>query len=122
METKFKSTLRTRCHSYGVVCVVAIVLQFGVLSGSVQYLFFSGSETTITLNPGFYAITAYGAQGGADYQSAGGLGAEMTGEFYFFKTTTLTLLVGGVGGFGGGGEFGSGGGGGGGSFVVNGST
>jgi hypothetical protein len=123
MKTKSKSTIRTRCHSCGVVCAVAIVLQFGVLAGYAQtgdYLY-SGSKTTITLNLGLYAITAYGAQGGGCYQSGGGLGAEMEGEFDFMTATTLTLLVGGVGGNGSG-QFGPGGGGGGGSFVVNGST
>ena len=45
---------------------IAVILQFGVIASSAQagiYLF-TGSETTITLNPGIYDITAYGAQGG----------------------------------------------------------
>jgi hypothetical protein len=99
---------------------LAVVLQLSVLAGSAQtniYLF-SGSETNITLNPGTYIITAYGAPGGGDGRV--GLGAEMSGEFNFSTFTNLTLLV------GGGGSYpyasGSGGGGGGGSFVVNGST
>jgi hypothetical protein len=109
--------------SKNVLCglSMAVVLHFGVLAGSAQtniYLF-SGSETNITLNPGTYIITAYGAPG--DF--GGGSGAEMSGEFNFSTRTTLTLLVGGDGGSGGpspqGGE---GGGGGGGSFVVEGST
>ena len=44
-----------------------VVLQLGMLAGSTQtnkYLF-SGSETNITLDPGTYIITAYGAPGGA---------------------------------------------------------
>jgi hypothetical protein len=51
MKTKFKFTIRTTCLSCGVVCAVAIVLQFGVLAGYAQtgnYLY-SGSKTTITL-------------------------------------------------------------------------
>lgn len=65
---------------------------------------YSGTEQTITLDPGLYDITAYGAQGGSSYfGSAGGLGAEMSGEFNFSASTTLTLLVGGAGA--GGGEF-----------------
>jgi hypothetical protein len=123
MKTKFKFTIRTACRSCAVGCAVALVLQFGVLVGYAQtrnYLY-SGSKLTVTLNPGLYAITAYGAQGGSCYQSAGGLGAEMAGHFYFTTETTLTLLVGGVG-RNGSGQFGSGGVGGGGSFVVNGST
>src|ERR1700690_1000718 len=79
---------------------------------------YTGTKTTITLNPGFYYITAYGAQGGGCYQNGGGLGAEMEGEFDFTTATTLTPLAGGVGGAGGG-QFVAGGGGGGGSFVVN---
>jgi hypothetical protein len=97
---------------------MAVVLQLGVLAGSAQtniYLF-SGSLTNITLNPGTYIITAYGAQGAGH-----GLGAEMSGEFNFSTSTTLTLLVGGEGGGGAPGGTG-GGGGGGGSFVVESNT
>src|SRR5208282_2285012 len=102
LKTKFKFSIRAGCHSFGAVCAVAVVLQFGVLAGSAQtgiYLF-SGSETTINLNPGTYDITAYGAQGGG-YNGGGGgdLGAEMSGEFYFSANTSLTLLVGGGGGY-----------------------
>jgi len=86
---------------------IAVLLQFGALASSAQtniYLF-SGSETNITLNPGTYIITAYGAPGGygggGDYGSIhGGLGAEMSGEFNFSTSTPLTLLVGGGGGDG----------------------
>jgi hypothetical protein len=115
--------------SKNILCgvAIAVVLQFGTLAGSAQtniYLF-SGAQTNITLNPGTYIITAYGAYGAsagnsAFYATGGGLGAEMSGEFNFATSTTLTLLV------GGGGEsnyyIGGGGGGGGGSFVVEGST
>ena len=48
---------------------IAVVLQFGVLAGSAQtnkYLF-SGSEMNITLPPGTYIITAYGAPGSGGY-------------------------------------------------------
>jgi hypothetical protein len=101
--------------SKNVLCglATAVVLQLGVLAVSAQtniYLF-SGSETNITLNPGTYIITAYGAPGAGH-----GLGAEMSGEFNFATATTLTLLVGGGGGYGYGDV--GGGGGGGGSFVV----
>jgi len=100
-----------------MICAAALILQVGVPAGSAQtgqYLN-TGSLTTITLNPGLYDITVYGAQGGAS-EFAGGLGAEMEAEFRFTTATTLTLLVGGAGvnnSYGGGG-------GGGGSFVVNG--
>src|SRR5579863_3657715 len=100
---------------------MAVVLQLGVLAGSAQtniYLF-SGSETTITLRPGTYIITAYGAPGGPSsaWGTGGGRGAEMSGEFNFSTSSNLTLLVGGFGALGAGG-----GGGGGGSFVVEGIT
>src|SRR4051812_12787433 len=122
MTIRFKSLIHAKAHSFVSVCVVAGVLQFGALASSAQigtYLF-SGSLQTITLNPGSYVITAYGAQGGSGYLTSGGLGAEMQAQFNFSTVTTLTLLVGGAGatGYGGGGN----GGGGGGSFVVNGTT
>ena len=111
---------------------IAVVLQLGMLAGAAQtniYLF-SGSERNITLNPGTYIITAYGAPGAfpshtfAPLGGWGGSGAEMSAEFNFSTSTTLTLLVG-----GGGYPYSpannrayAGGGGGGGSFVVQGST
>jgi hypothetical protein len=94
---------------------MAVVLQFALLAGSAQtniYLF-TGSETNITLIPGTYIITAYGAP------ATGGLGAEMSAEFNFSASTTLTLLVGGGAVKGGAAISGYGGGG---SFVVAGST
>ena len=78
---------------------IAVVLQVGVPAGSAQtnkYLF-SGSKTNITLNPGNYIITAYGAPGGNEEGYGDGLGAEMSAEFNFSASTTLTLLVGGAG-------------------------
>jgi Glycine rich protein len=92
----------------------AIVVLCGILSSSAQtgsYMF-TGSETTVTLNPGLYDITAYGAQGGTTATNfgsigIGGLGAEMSAKFSFTGLTTLTLLVGGAGqsGDGGGRQF-----------------
>jgi hypothetical protein len=84
---------------------MAVVLHFGVLAASAQtnkYLY-TGSETNITLNPGTYIITAYGAPGGPGGWGIWGLGAEMGAEFYFPAAATLTLLVGGGGDGGGGG-------------------
>jgi DNA-binding beta-propeller fold protein YncE len=108
------------------------VFYWNQLAPPTRYLF-SGSKTNLTLNPGAYIITAYGAVGGggnnesSDY--SGGPGVEMSGEFSFSAATTLTLLVGGAGSPGGytfggfnGESGGVGGGGGGGSFVVAGST
>src|ERR1035441_6460262 len=122
MKTKFKSIIRAGCHSFGVVYAVAVVLQFGVLAGSAQtglYLF-TGSESTINLNPGTYDITAYGAAGGGGlFGSVGGFGAEMEAQFTFAAAVNLTILVGGGGGFC---YSGGGGGGGGGRFGVYGKT
>jgi hypothetical protein len=109
------------------VLAMAVVLQLRMLAGSAQtnkYLF-SGSKTNITLNPGAYIITAYGAPGGGSFRyeaGSGGLGAEMSAEFDFSTSTNLTLLVGGGGESEQEGPSGGGGGGGGGSFVVEGST
>jgi hypothetical protein len=105
------------------LCVpyIAVVMQFGLLAGSAQtnqYLF-TGSQTNITLNPGRYYITAYGARGGHYGPYGGGLGVEMKGEFSFTTRTTLTLLVGGAGATY---AYAGAGGGGGGSFVINGTT
>src|SRR5271170_4739355 len=105
-----------------VLCglAIAVVLRLGMLAGSAQtniYLF-TGLETNITLNPGAYIITAYGAPGGPYENAGGGLGAEMSAEFNFSASTTLTLLVGGggSGGYYAGVNLADGGGGGGGSF------
>ena len=121
MKTKGKSFTCPQRHPFSAICGIAVILQFGVFASSAQtgiYLY-TGSESTITLNPGLYDITAYGAQGGGSsyFGSVGGLGAEMRGDFNCSASTTLIRLVGGAGA----GSF-IGCGGGGGSFVVEGST
>jgi hypothetical protein len=66
-KLKFDSFILAQCHSFGVVCAIAVVLCFGLLAGSAQtgvYLY-SGTETNITLSPGTYQIQAYGATGAA---------------------------------------------------------
>ena len=124
-------------YQYQVVASNALGTTYGglfywdQLAPPTRYLF-SGSKTNITLNPGPYIITAYGARGGgynddAGHYYGGGLGAEMSANFSFSTSTTLTLLIGGAGLPGGytveyGLSGGAGGGGGGGSFVVEGST
>jgi len=75
---------------------------------------YTGRETNITVSPGTYEITAFGAQGGnlvvgnGAGDVAGGLGAEIGGQFTFTNPTSLTILVGshgGTNGTGGGGSF-----------------
>jgi len=80
--------------------VMAFVLQLGMLAGSAQtnlYLF-SGSKTNITLPPGTYIITAYGAGGGRSFDynedGHGGLGAEMRAEFNFSDSTNVNSPAG----------------------------
>lgn len=130
MRENFKSFSRAKCHSFRVFFAVSVDLCFGLLAVSGQtslqtnVFLYSGAETNITLGPGTYDITAYGASGGsAATFGSGGLGAELEGIFNFTTATTLTILVGGSGTNSGNnqGYFG-GGGGGGGSFVVNGTT
>ncbi len=107
----------------GKFLISAAILLFTALASPAQtnkYLY-SGSNVIVTLNPGKYNITAYGAQGGGSFSfGRGGLGAEMEGQFSFTTPAALILLVGGGGGAGS--SSSGGGGGGGGSFVVNGST
>jgi hypothetical protein len=130
MKTKREFFISSKAYLSSRKWMITLTLLFGALASSAQtgdYLF-SGSEETITLNPGLYDITAYGAQGGncaggiGDIYGtqSGGLGTEIGAEFNFTTETTLTLLIGGGGSSG---SFGyAGGGGGGGSFIVDGST
>src|SRR5258706_2964198 len=100
---KFKSFIYSKPHSFILVCGVASVLQLGLRAGSAQTNIYL-SDTTITLNPGTYDITAYGAQGGngavnsQGVAAKGGRGAKMTGRFSFATTVNLRLLVGRAGG------------------------
>jgi hypothetical protein len=122
-KSSLSSNQSSQYRLFGTVSMAAVILLFGALASPAQagvYLY-TGSETTINLNPGTYYITAYGANGGNGILS-GGLGAEMEGEFNFTTATAFTLLVGGAGTPGTGDLSGYGAGGGGGSFVVYGGT
>lgn len=101
-----------------MVYIVAAILLSGTLLCSAQTgdYTYSGTERTITLEPGLYDITAYGAEGGGG-SADGGFGAEMEAQFDFTALTSLTLLVGGSCGAGSSDNSGGGGG----SFVINGS-
>jgi DNA-binding beta-propeller fold protein YncE len=101
-------------YEYQVVASNALGTAVGNTVFGDQRYFTSGSKTNITLPPGTYIITAYGAPGGdPSAYYASGLGAKMSAQFNFSTSTNLTLLVGGGGGYNGGG---------GGSFVVEGNT
>jgi Glycine rich protein len=122
MKTRDHLFVGFGCIAARIFCVAVFFLRLGVMSVSAQtneYLY-SDSVQTITLNPGIYDITAYGAQGGSSADGFyGGLGAEMEGQFEFKTATTLMLMVAGVGGTGSSDYLGNfGGAGGGGSFVV----
>ena len=59
MKTKRAFCIFSEYRSFAVICAAAAVLRLTLLAGSAQtgdYLF-SGSEQTITLNPGLYDIT-----------------------------------------------------------------
>ncbi len=112
-------------YKYLVVASNALGTTFGAIaySPNQHHYFFSGSKTNITLPPGTYIITAYGAPGGTYGNGRnGGVGAEMSAEFNFSTPTNLILLVGGRGDTAATVYNYNGGGGGGGSFVVQGST
>ena len=75
---------------------------------------YSGSEVQYTVaTSGDYDIVGAGAQGGGGYDTGGGLGALLSGNYYLTAGTVLDIVVGGQGAYG----PGVGGGGGGGSFV-----
>ena len=87
-----------------------------------QFTYNGSFQTFIVPTTGIYNILAFGAQGGtgavfSSSPQAGGLGAEIRGDFLLSAGQTLSIAVGGMGGsFTPG--FGASGGGGGGSFVV----
>jgi hypothetical protein len=117
---------KSKFYPFSVACRIAVTLLSASLASYAQvgtYLF-TGSESTVTLNPGIYNITAYGAQGCGSLTGGGvgGLGAQMSAQFYFPGVTTITLLVGGGGIVGYSSSGGGAGGGGGGSFVALGSS
>jgi hypothetical protein len=79
---------------------------------------YTGSIQTYTVEQaGTYVITAYGADGGEGFESAGGKGAEVIGTFGLSAGEEIEILVGGGGAASGGGAPYTGGGGGGGTFV-----
>ena len=79
---------------------------------------YNGAKTTYTaVTARQYYIVAYGAQGGSNNSSAGGLGAEISGTFTLTAGEVLTVGAGGSGGSGASAKAPAGGGGG--TFVVD---
>jgi len=62
-----------------------------VESAQINIFSYTGTETTFTLGPGTYDITAYGAQGGDGLYGGGGYGAEMEARFSLTAATNLTI-------------------------------
>jgi hypothetical protein len=102
---------------------MAAGLGLGLLSGTVNAapitFDYTGEFVTQKITQsGIYSIFAYGAQGGTstfvDGTNAGGLGAEIGGQFSLMKGDVLTIAVGEAGTS----NFGFGSGGGGGTFIV----
>ena len=123
MKTKYKFFTSSQSRPFGAACAAVVTLLFSVLAVSAQtgdYLY-SGSEQTITLGPGLYDITTYGAQGGGGFGStsadgASGSGTGGGGSNGSGGGTGGSYGGGGGGGYNGnGGSFSNGGGGGGGS-------
>ncbi len=83
------------------------------IASATTFSYTGGLQSFTATTAGTYDIVAFGAQGGSGF-SAGGLGAEIGGDFVLTAGETLQIAVGGMGssnhdGYGGGG---------GGSFVV----
>jgi len=66
---------------------------------------YTGSQQSITLQPGNYRFETWGAQGGANSANIaqGGAGGYAVGEFSLTITTTFSIYVGGQNGYNGGG-------------------
>jgi hypothetical protein len=105
-----------------LLVATAFALAFGAAAhaGTVDFVL-TGAAVDYTIpKTGDYAILAFGAQGGGNgVGAAGGLGAEIGGQFLLNAGDALVIAVGGQGdGF----SFPRGAGGGGGSFVVDATT
>ena len=109
--TKFPGSIKVVFRN-AVAAVALLSAATGARASSFSY---SGSIMTYTVAAtGTYDIVGAGAQGGAGYQSAGGLGALLSGDYNLSAGTVLDVVVGGEGGlssFGGGVNGGGGGGG-----------
>jgi hypothetical protein len=83
-----KTNMNNACKHrlWGLSAAVLTFLIPRAASAQTTTFGYTGTETTFTLGPGSYDITAYGALGGGSsvgLGEAGGLGAEMQAQFYF---------------------------------------
>jgi hypothetical protein len=106
-----------RNNSLLVSTALALVFGSSAYAGTIDFMT-TGAIVDFTIpQTGEYDIVAYGAQGGAGTNGAGGLGSEIGGEFTLSAGNVLEIAVGGAGISTTGGTFG--GGGGGGSFIYD---
>lgn len=105
-----------RGRRYAVLCLAAL-FSSSLLADTINYL---GSEQQYTVSTsGVYDITLAGAQGGSGFDSSGGAGAVVSGDYSLSVGTVLDVFTGGQGASG---VATGGGGGGGGTFIVFNST
>jgi PEP-CTERM motif len=103
-----------RAIAYGASTLALMALAAPAAADTVPFVDITPGPTTFTApETGVYDILAFGAQGGTGDSGAGGLGAEVGGDFELTKGEVLSIVVGGQGGAG------IAGGGGGGTFVVS---
>jgi hypothetical protein len=76
---------------FAVLPLLAVLVAFLLpRAASAQTFVTTGSLQPVTLGPGIYDITAFGAQGGDEGGGfGGGLGAEMEAQFDFTAPVTL---------------------------------
>ena len=108
--------MRNRVGGITFLLVALAVVLFSVATAQATTFSYSGSIVQYTApTTGTYDFSAGGAQGGPGF-SAGGLGADVSGDYFLTAGTVLDIVVGGEGSSG---NFGAdfGGGGGGGTFI-----
>jgi hypothetical protein len=106
-------TMNSRTTALKSQIAAFCALAIGVVAAKAETYNYSGALVTFdVLTTGTYDITAYGAQGGTSVNgNAGGLGAEIGGDFSLTAGEVLDIIVGGQGSgdlLGGGGGGGSG--------------
>ncbi|MGZ3345303.1 MAG: hypothetical protein ACXU82_11755, partial [Caulobacteraceae bacterium] len=96
----------------------AAALMVGTAANALTFTYTGAIDSYTVQTSGWYEIDAWGAQGGSDFNSPGGLGAMVGGRIFLEGGQLLDIVVGGQGRGEIGGNTGSGGGGGSFVFVV----